>query len=74
MNEKDKAKELVERFYPHSYEPTPMADTFVGYKHHAKQCALIACQEVINILFDEGFAMDSKLEYWQNIKTEINNP
>lgn len=56
MNSKDKAEELIEKFnIPHPFQ------------NLAKQCALIAVDEIINNL-----PLISEIqEYWQEVKQEI---
>lgn len=64
MTPKEKAKELFDKFMTpidglHKY---PMCyDT-------AKQCALIAVDEILNLPFET----ESERKYWQEVKKEIN--
>jgi len=83
MTPKEKARELVNQFL----EKIPFADTNV-YKDwkkemndKAKQCALIAVDEIlenVNYFFSElekdGLPnkFDDEIEYWQEVKKEIN--
>ena len=61
MTPKEKAEQLVDR-----YDETL---TYLESKANAKQCALIAVEEILNAhLFNE----DEK-EYWQQVRTEIAN-
>jgi len=61
MTPKEKAKELVEKMYNSAL--------YVASKYAAKQCAIIAVDEILNAhLFD----LDEK-QYWQQIKIEIEN-
>jgi hypothetical protein len=73
MTPKEKALELVDKFI----EPTMEFDELDGYvedKDNAKQCALIAVDEIINSnphsnpLNTYGF---STMAYWQEVKHEI---
>ena len=62
MTPKEKAKELVETYYTfidfnEVYQPSSKS---------AKQCALICVDEVIASCFHPN------LEYWQEVKQEIN--
>ena len=65
MKPKDKAEELVGRF------------TFTcrecDYQDNAKQCALIAVDEILNAFYSLRFgnALDDDLEYWEEVKQEI---
>ncbi len=78
MKPKEKAKELVEKFIG----KIPFADTKV-YKdwkkemnNKAKQCALIAVQEIINANpHSNPFTTEvySTMLFWQEVKNEINN-
>ena len=69
MTPKEKAEELVNRFAPY-------VDTFhKGILENAKQCALIAVDEVLN---DDWFIPNledllARKEYWEEVKQEINN-
>ena len=40
-------------------------------QYESKQCALIAVDEMINYLELNGFS--TQIEYWQEVKQEINN-
>jgi 1,2-phenylacetyl-CoA epoxidase catalytic subunit len=75
MEAKEKAIELVEKFLG----KIPFADTKV-YKdwkkemnNKAKQCALIAVDEIINHHSQEQGLYRIDTYYWQQVKTEINN-
>jgi hypothetical protein len=74
MEAKEKAKELVEKFLG----KIPFADTNV-YKdwkkemnNKAKQCALIAVDEILNHHSTEQGLYRIDRYYWQEVKTEIN--
>jgi hypothetical protein len=60
MTPKEKAEELVER-----YDETL---TYLESKSKAKQCALIAVDEIINSM---TVATSVHLPYWQEVKQEI---
>jgi hypothetical protein len=68
MTPKEKAIDLVEDMHN-----APE----MGYNEHAKQCALIAVDEMLNYFSKETFMMAypeiaiSEVEYWQEVKTEI---
>ncbi len=59
MEAKEKAKELVEK-----YDQT---FTYLESKNKAKQCAIIAVDEILNL---DYFSEEGR-EYWQEIKNEI---
>jgi phosphoribosylanthranilate isomerase len=63
-NSKEKALELV-----HQYD---LMQTYIeGFSFEdAKQCALIAVDEILDIVQYNG---DDEYAYWQQVKTEINN-
>jgi hypothetical protein len=65
MTPKEKAKELVDRF--------DETLTYLESKQKAKQCALIAVEEILNTLYSIPFgnALDNELEYYQEVKQEI---
>lgn len=76
MKPKDKARELVKKFM--SVEQTKLSDYSTIYQPTAKQCALIAVDEVLMAL-QQGHPTELVLmpieliEYWQQTKTEIEN-
>ena len=66
MTPKEKAMELFDRFY--SIEP--VQPIYIGMdKGQAKQCALICVEEILETYID----LDPKLNYWKEVKKEINN-
>ena len=81
MTPKEKAKELVDKFrdYAYSYELVDELEDTEDW--NAKQCALICVDEIVKILMNlRGEFMDLKnisysktesLEYWQEVKQEI---
>ena len=64
MTAKEKAKQLVDRFYPKTYQ----ASVKPYYKGDAKECALIAVNEIISALVGLG-----SISYWEEVKKEINS-
>ena len=60
MTSKEKAKELVEKFIPHS--------SGNSNNNEAKQCALIAVDEIINLLSHD---INPLVNYWFEVKQEI---
>lgn len=68
MTPKEKAKELVSK-YIHLAKQTSGAN---GTLYNSKQCALIAVDEIINLKL-LWFQKDTKeLDYYQEVKQEIN--
>ena len=68
MTPKEKAKELLERMTVHHW--TDVCDS-----EGAKQCALIAVDEILTTLYDLKFgnAVVEELDYWEDVKQEIEN-
>jgi hypothetical protein len=68
MTPKEKAEELVERMTVHHW--TDVCDS-----EGAKQCALIAVDEILTTLYDLKFgnAVVEELDYWEDVKQEIEN-
>ena len=66
MTPKEKAIELVDKF-------NKPDTTHYPYVHNAQQCALIAVNEIINANPYEVTKtdMDSTIDYWQEVKKEI---
>jgi hypothetical protein len=75
MTPKEKAKELVDKFFEYSYRVKWDIDKN-KWEHNfdqSKQCALIAVDEIIAsnpIAFDEEDNCIAK-QWWQEVKTEI---
>lgn len=62
MTPKEKARELVHKYYIHSLK--------------GKECALIAVDEIIKNLVDLSngeFTFIFNVQYWQEVKQEIQN-
>jgi hypothetical protein len=73
MTPKEKAIELMNRF-EHQYNLGICDEVGIrGIDYDmAKQCALIAVDEIIDIYWNlPGCGIGSKLEYWQEVKKEI---
>jgi hypothetical protein len=73
MTPKEKAKEFVDRFVIHQNDDYPDSDE----DYHAKQCALICVNEIIKEHCHESehkdpLAQDRWIDYWQEVKQEIN--
>jgi hypothetical protein len=66
MTPKEKAKELYNKFYNTSSHPHHVESR----KNNAKQCVLIAVDEIMNVIVG---SYDYELEkiYWQDVKNEI---
>lgn len=77
MTPKEKAKELVDKFYQTTPNETwidepsgEFMETYTAWGQ-AKQCALIAVDEILNInSVDKDFSLSF---YWQDVKDEIQN-
>jgi len=59
MNPKEKANNLLEQF--------DNTLTYLESKNIAKQCALIAVDEVLGLLL----LSQAEINYWENVKQEI---
>ena len=66
MTPKAKAKELVEKYY-HLFSVE--LENTIDYRE-AKQCALIAVDEIETVLLQER--VFESLDYWKEVKNEIN--
>ena len=67
MKAKEKARELVAKFHEFSGENKHYDKTQWDY---AKQCALIAVDEIFNDPIYKAFKIEPK--YWTDVKIEIN--
>lgn len=72
---KEKAKELVDKFRKHvdcdlsgedGFEYSKDAETY-----NAKQCALIAVDEVLNNYYKNHFQNGKKIDFWLDVRLEI---
>lgn len=69
MEAKEKAKELIEKyFYLFSVK---LENTIANYE--AKQCALIAVNEISKAVESDWSFMERKQNFWQQVKIEIEN-
>jgi hypothetical protein len=72
MTPKEKAKELISIYWKTKIE-TPHVREYIMSKELAKQCALIAVDEIYNEIDDNYDTLHSsdRKQYWQEVKTEI---
>jgi len=73
MTPKEKAKELIEKFYPYVmmdgyyYEATKEGDI-----QNAKECALFAVDEILNeFLFDDSDYSNRRYKFYIEVKEQI---
>jgi hypothetical protein len=72
MTPKEKADDLIDKFLPHTkvyHEATGWEDYFDS----AKECALIAVDEILEEL-PEGsidYGISSRRRYWEEVKEEL---
>jgi hypothetical protein len=71
MTPKEKAEELVNKFY--NYTSCEWWEGELGHKENMKQCALIAVDEIIKALppFEYGLEFVAKIVFWNEVKQEI---
>ena len=65
MTPKEKAEELVKKYEPLLYDGYGDFDGYIV----SKQCALICVDE---ILMSQHNVWENTIEYWQDVKQEIN--
>jgi len=70
---KEKAKELVDKFISHAYHSGNEKQCF----QHAKQCALIAVDEILESdngcsMYMHDIGVSIFVNFWDDVKTEIN--
>jgi hypothetical protein len=72
MTPKEKAKELVEKYQKLDIEIGGQYDGYLTMKiHDAKQCALIAVDEILKLVSDDLDLYYKDCIYWEQVKTEI---
>jgi hypothetical protein len=72
MTPKQKAKELVDKFFEYSYRVKWDIDKN-KWEHNfdqSKQCALIAIDEIIE-WSSQWNGLHNEISFWQEVKTEI---
>ena len=71
MTPKEKAEQLVIKFLKLTSKHKGLETAGQGAIHLAKQCALIAVDEILK--HEAGFhcVLDGATEYWQEVKQEI---
>lgn len=81
MKAKEKAIELIEKFTRIEDDSTFYWEPYFDTKYsddeilpHAKKCAHIVVDEAIRIanLMDGGFSFEKEIEFWQDVKRELN--
>ena len=80
MSAKEKAIELVNKFKPHAYNGAVEENDELMELFHAKKCALITVDEIIKTLNEDIRDLDVRgnvlldlIDYWREVKEEINN-
>ena len=69
MKPKEKAKELISKFYPMTYTAVHSQNTINEYSD-AINCALILIDEIINSVENEHTSEYFE-KYWEKVKKEI---
>ena len=72
MNAKEKAKELIEKYLKLDIEIGGQYDGYLTMKmHDAKQCALIAVDEILTrMIGSRAYSFNEKL-FWSEVKSEL---
>jgi hypothetical protein len=69
MKPKEKAEELVEKFYSRA---TSYSLDRKNQNENAKQCALIAVDEIMKQCYDyRDIDLQASYDYWEEVKSEI---
>jgi len=73
MTPKEKAKQLIDIFKPNAYRGACEENDELMELYHAKQCAFIAVDEILQELenIDDGQTV-IPYDYWQEVKNELN--
>ena len=66
MTSQEKAKELLAKM-------TTNADSLIYKNLYAKECALIAVDEILDSLDYDYILFKQQSEYWNNVKQELEN-
>lgn len=75
MTPKEKAIELIDKFNNHTVKELVYLKNgkVIEGKTEAKECALIAVNEILKIEWDEFEMSGDEVMYWQEVKQEIEN-
>ena len=73
MTPKEKAIELVDMFMEHTVEWDNVTEYAFDSEYHAKQCALIAIDQIFEALDEHHWQNRNVAEYYREVKHEINN-
>jgi hypothetical protein len=70
MKPKERAEELFNKFYPRA---TSYSSDRKNQKDNAKQCVLIAVDEILELIRIDAFKGQNacKRKYWEEVKSEI---
>lgn len=71
MTKKEKAKELINRFYISFPLDDFNKERYIFVKKHAKNCALISVDEILKNYYKNHFQTGKKIDYWIEVKKEI---
>jgi len=74
MTPQEKAKELFEKYFNMKWQTYDRRTTSIKSmtKSAAKQCALIAVDEIIKIdIRQSPYNINNEYEYWQQVKQEL---
>ena len=72
MTPKEKAIELVSKFKPYAdYTECDIFNQIERMHINAKNIALIAVDEILKNYYKNHFQKGKKIDYWQEVKTEI---
>jgi hypothetical protein len=70
MTPKEKAKELINKYIHHTLVWNELNGWVYDF-YSAKNCALIAVDEILIIMNEEYFSESEKIKYWQQVKQKI---
>ena len=75
MTPKEKAEELITIYYNKIQDIGGELGQEIIVSLIAKQCALIAVDDILEVLYSLKFgnALSEELDYWDKVKQEINN-
>lgn len=71
MTAKEKAEQLVDEF--ENIEVKVLQEYIPKHYEVAKSCAHVVCDETIKLanLMDGGFSFEKEIQFWQDVKREI---
>jgi hypothetical protein len=71
MTPKEKAIEILDKFMEHTVEWDNVTEYAFDSEYHAKKCALIAVDEILEALHEHHWQNRLIIDFWKEVKHEL---